>query len=361
MIAAATNTKALWYMTRGTGVVTLLLLTLSVVLGVTEVTRWASARFPRFVTAALHKNVSLLVMAFLGVHIVTAVADGFAPIRWLDVVIPFVSVYRPVWLGLGAVAFDLLVALIVTSLLRQRIGYRAWRAVHWASYACFPVALLHGLGTGTDTRVGWMLLLSLACLAAVVGALGWRIAVTRGVPVRARAWAGVASATLAVLIVGFTVLGPLAPGWARRAGTPASLLGRRSTASTRGLAGLAGAVRRVDFGHAQHVERPRSHDDHHRRDALAWSRRQRPRADRARGPGARRRRRRDATQQRHTRNCEPDRPVSGLGRCPEWHGSPHPSARRRRYADHALDASQRGCIVDRGDGHRIRAGRRGMK
>ncbi len=165
------SSRALWYMTRATGLVSLVLLTLSVVLGIVEAVRWTHPRWPRFVTAGLHKNVSLLVTAFLAVHILTAVADPFAPIRWLDVVVPFTSRYRPVWLGLGAVAFDLMVALVITSLWRERLGYRAWRAVHWAAYACWPVALIHGLGTGTDVRVRWALALQIGSLAAVAMAL----------------------------------------------------------------------------------------------------------------------------------------------------------------------------------------------
>ena len=102
--------------------------------------------------------------------------DGFAPIGWLDAVVPFHSPYRPLWLGLGAVATDLLIALVVTSLLRGRIGYRAWRAVHWTAYACWPVALVHGLGTGTDTKLGWVLVLYLGSLLAVVAAVWWRLA-----------------------------------------------------------------------------------------------------------------------------------------------------------------------------------------
>ena len=130
--------------------VALVLLTASVVLGVLEVKRWSTERWPRFVTAGLHKNISLLSVVFLAIHIATTVVDGFAPIGWLDVVIPFRSPYRPLWLGLGAVAVDLLIALTVSSLLRGRIGHRAWRAIHWAAYACWPVAALHGMGTGTD-------------------------------------------------------------------------------------------------------------------------------------------------------------------------------------------------------------------
>ena len=149
---AATSSKALWYATRATGMVCLVLLTLSVALGVAEVVRFASPRWPRFVVAAVHRNASLLAVAFLGVHIVTAVADSFAPIRIIDAFVPFVGSYRPIWLGLGTVASDLLLALVITSLLRERIGYPIWRAMHWAAYAAWPVALVHGLGTGSDTR-----------------------------------------------------------------------------------------------------------------------------------------------------------------------------------------------------------------
>ena len=70
-----------------------------------------------------------------------------------------------------------MIALTVTSLLRSRMGYRTWRAVHWTAYACWPVALLHGLGTGTDTQVSWVLLLTLVCVAAVAALVAWRLAV----------------------------------------------------------------------------------------------------------------------------------------------------------------------------------------
>ena len=221
---AAVNAKATWYLTRGTGLVSLLLLTGSVLLGILEVSRWSSPRWPRFVTAGLHKNVSLLVIAFLGVHILTAVVDGFAPIRWLDVLVPFVSRYRPVWLGFGAVAVDLLIAISVTSLMRQRLGYRAWRVVHWMAYACWPVAFFHGLGTGSDTRTGWVLALSLGCLAAVVGSVWWRLAMGRPQPAGARTLAAWLSVVAPLVVLGWLVAGPLRAGWAARAGTPRPLL-----------------------------------------------------------------------------------------------------------------------------------------
>ena len=176
MILAATSTKALWYLTRGSGVVSLILLTASTVLGVTTAVRWASARWPRFIVEGLHKNISLLSVVFLGIHIATAVLDGYVPIRWIDAVVPFAGQYKPLWLGLGAVTVDLLLAVIITSLLRVRIGHRVWRAVHWAAYACWPVAVIHGLGIGSDTGQTWMRLIDAACIAAVAAAVFARFA-----------------------------------------------------------------------------------------------------------------------------------------------------------------------------------------
>jgi sulfoxide reductase heme-binding subunit YedZ len=231
-VLAATNTRALWYLTRGTGLVCLLLLTASVVLGILEAKRWASPRWPRFITAGLHKNISLLVLAFLAVHITTAVVDSFAPIGWLDAVVPFISTYRPIWLGLGALAVDLLIAITVTSLLRPRLGYPAWRAVHWLTYLCWPVALVHGLGTGTDVRQRWVLLITLLCLAAVLGAVWWRLA--GGPPERAgvRAAAAAVSVVAPLVLLGWLVTGPLHSGWAARAGTPAALLASGGSGSS---------------------------------------------------------------------------------------------------------------------------------
>jgi sulfoxide reductase heme-binding subunit YedZ len=215
-----TSKTPLWYLTRATGLVALVLLTASMAFGLLSSVRYQRPGWPRFVTAGLHRNASLLACAFTAIHIVTTLADGFVPIGLADVVIPFISAYRPVWLGLGTVSFDLMLALTVTSLVRTRFSYRAWRLVHWAAYLCWPVAVLHGLGTGTDTQVRWVLLLTAACVAVVAGLLGWRLA--QGWPSRAGARLLAALALVLVLIAGVAWLaaGPLQPGWAHRAGTP---------------------------------------------------------------------------------------------------------------------------------------------
>jgi hypothetical protein len=227
MVLAAAGPRADWYLARGTGVVSLLLLTGVVVLGVMEPLRVQTRRWPRFAIDNLHRELSLLVMVVLVLHIATSVLDGFAPIAWLDAVIPVGSNYRPLWLGLGALSFDLLLALVITSLVRRRLGYQAWRAVHWAAYASWPVAVAHGLGTGTDATSAWMLLLTAACLGAVLVAVAIRIARSHRPAARTPAIALTIVTPLALVIL--AVAGPLAPGWARRAGTPVKLLTHRAT------------------------------------------------------------------------------------------------------------------------------------
>lgn len=233
LAAAGSSTKLYWYLTRSTGSVALLLLTGSLVLGVVDVQRLSSPRWPRFVLDGLHRNLSLLALVFLLLHILTAVLDSFAPISLTAAIVPFASSYRPLWLGLGAVAFDLMLAVILTSVLRQRIGHAGWRATHWLAYACWPIALLHSLGTGSDVKSAWLLVLGIACLALVVGAVltrvlsGWSAADLRS---RLGALGGVAAFALGLLL--WLPSGPLGSEWARRSGTPASLLPHTSASQT---------------------------------------------------------------------------------------------------------------------------------
>jgi len=221
-----------WYLTRSTGAVALLLLTIAVALGVLDVKRFSTPRWPRFVVDSLHRNVSLLAMVFLVLHILTSVLDSFAPISLLDAFVPFVGSYRPFWLGLGAVAFDLLLAVMITSLLRQRMGYASWRAIHWLTYASWPIALLHGFGTGSDVKQTWFLALSIGCLVIVLAAVlarvisGWPEHL--GLRSAALGGAGAFSVFLLLWLPG----GPLGSEWARRSGTPTSLLAHSTTTTS---------------------------------------------------------------------------------------------------------------------------------
>ncbi|HXP19810.1 MAG TPA: ferric reductase-like transmembrane domain-containing protein [Streptosporangiaceae bacterium] len=162
------NGPGLWYVTRAAGLITLVLLTLSLVLGILNASRFTSYRLPRFLVQGLHRNVSLLALVFLALHVGTTVIDSYTSIGIQDAVVPFLSPYKRWWLGLGAIASDTMIAVAISSLARQVIGHRLWRAIHWAGYLCWPVAIAHGLGTGTDHGRTWVLALTFSCIGAVV-------------------------------------------------------------------------------------------------------------------------------------------------------------------------------------------------
>jgi predicted ferric reductase len=168
------STQVLWYTTRGAGAVSLLLLSAVLILGVLGVKRFEAAGWPRFLTVGLHRNLSLLALVFLALHIVTAIVDPFTSLG-LAALVPFGSSYRTLWLGLGAVAFELMLAIAATSLVRDRIGHRAWRLVHWLAYAMWPIAVAHGWGTGTDAATAWMLAIDGLCITGVGLAIGMRV------------------------------------------------------------------------------------------------------------------------------------------------------------------------------------------
>lgn len=224
MLAAALGPTPLWYATRASGFTALVLLSATVVVGLVTSTRQSGRDWPRFVVQSLHRNLSLLVVVFLLIHIATSVIDPFAKLSVADAVIPFIAGYRPLWLGLGVVSCELLLAITVTSLVRHRLGWRAWQIVHMLAYVSWPVAVVHGIGTGSDTKSVWALLLVTGCVVVVIGALVWRLVVA-GPRIAVLRWTGMAAgvAGTGVLVV-WMASGPLQPGWAKAAGTPADLL-----------------------------------------------------------------------------------------------------------------------------------------
>lgn len=220
-----------WYLTRGFGAAALVVLTASVAIGAAHTLRWRSRSLPRFVVDDLHRVLSLSALALVTVHVVTSVLDSFAPVAIRDAFVPFAGVYRPTWLGLGAIAFDLMLVLVVTSMWRGRIGYRTWRAIHWTAWACWPPALVHAFGTGSDIKRGWMLALGIGCALVVAIAVGARLWQDNGRYAHiARAGGAFALAAGAIALAVWLPQGPLGHGWARRSGTPLSLLIPKQTA-----------------------------------------------------------------------------------------------------------------------------------
>jgi len=175
MTPLLTHGPLLWFLNRGTGVVLLVVLTGSTVLGLLGAERNAGGRVPAFLPQELHRNLSILGLVLTVVHAGTAVVDTFVDIRWWQVVVPLGSSYEPVWLGLGALAFDVMLVVGVTSAARRRLGRASWHRVHLLGYAVWPVAFVHGAGIGTDAPSTWARWLALGCAAAITAALAARV------------------------------------------------------------------------------------------------------------------------------------------------------------------------------------------
>lgn len=186
-MTATFSSSPLWFLSRSTGLVSFVLLTLATVLGIAATRRnLAGARWPRFANQLLHRNVSLLALLFLLVHIGSTVLDSYVDVGWAAVLVPGASAYHTLPVALGTLAFDLLLVAARTGLARGRMPVRAWRALHLVAYAAWPVALVHFLATGTDAANGaWGVWLGGAAAAAVGAALAVRVlAVDRPAPSR---------------------------------------------------------------------------------------------------------------------------------------------------------------------------------
>jgi methionine sulfoxide reductase heme-binding subunit len=182
MSGLAFSSTALWYASRATGIVCLLLLSAVAILGILVNRQGRLPGLPQFAVTGLHRNLSLLATTFLAVHVLTAIADSYVSIRLIAAIVPFTSSYEPLWMGLGAVALDLIAAVIITSLVRLRLGRPVWRAVHLFSYAAFPVAVAHSIGGSKDLQSGWLLALTAGCVLAVCAAIGYRLRQTLPAP-----------------------------------------------------------------------------------------------------------------------------------------------------------------------------------
>lgn len=169
--------NAMWAFGRVSGFVSMALFTLTVLLGIVTRSGRPLPGIPRVSVTLIHRNISLLATVFLVLHVGSLMLDSFAKLTLTDVVVPFLGAYKPFWQGLGTVAFDLVLALVATGLLRHRLGQRSFRVVHWFSYVMWPIALAHAVGNGTNGTSKWFLLFAAASVVVVVGAAAWRLSV----------------------------------------------------------------------------------------------------------------------------------------------------------------------------------------
>lgn len=170
----ALTSPYLWYITRATGFVALILFTLVVSLGMLVANRIGGTVVGRFEINELHRSVSVVALVFLVIHILTTLLDSFVATGWFSAIIPFASQYRRVYVAIGAVAFDLILAVWVSSLLKVRVKNATWRYIHWLSWLAFASAIAHAYLTGTDAKRGVGLAVVAACALTVLCTASWR-------------------------------------------------------------------------------------------------------------------------------------------------------------------------------------------
>lgn len=147
-----------WDIARAGGFTAYVLLALSVIIGLALSTKLQSpSRWPRLINNELHNFLTLLGTIFLGVHILAVWVDPFTHFGWKDILIPFASTYRPIWMALGIIGLYLGIAIGISTLLRPYIGYKLWQKLHILTLGIFILATIHGIGTGSDTQTRWAL------------------------------------------------------------------------------------------------------------------------------------------------------------------------------------------------------------
>jgi predicted ferric reductase len=164
--AVGTEPKAYWYLSRAAGLVAYLLLWLSITLGLAITNRLVRA-WPGGPTALdLHQFCSLLALGFALFHGLILLGDRYINYTLAQLVIPFADGdYRPFWVGLGQLSFYLAILITFSFNARRFIGLRAWRILHYASFALYAMVTAHGIGAGTDSTMPMVLALYIIAAA----------------------------------------------------------------------------------------------------------------------------------------------------------------------------------------------------
>ncbi|HET6819848.1 MAG TPA: ferric reductase-like transmembrane domain-containing protein [Candidatus Limnocylindria bacterium] len=253
-----------WEVARAGGMLAYVLATASVVLGLLLSLGVRSQRWPRFITNELHRFLSVLTLIFVVIHTIAVLVDPFTAFTPAEVLVPFASHYRPLWIALGIVAGYLALAVWASEYIRGRIGYAWWRRFHYLAFAVFALGALHGVGTGSDTREWWGLATYGVTIGAVVILIGWRL--LRSL---APGWRDVAVGALALVHAAaaiFILAGPAQAGWNEIAnngngnGASAAWLATQASASAVAVAPSAPASFSAALPAAQPTE-----------DAVTWT------------------------------------------------------------------------------------------
>lgn len=240
-----TSSPAAWYAARAGGVVAYLLLTAVVLLGLQMSSRRKINRWPRIAIEDVHRFAAFAAGSFVVIHIGAIAIDSYLPFSLKSLIIPFISRYRPAWVGIGIVAAELMLAVAIANRLRGRVlSYSAWRKTHYATFVVWAGATIHGIASGTDRSAMWMVAIVVVSAGAVAGMTAWRVLQPQ---IRRGADIGMVPAVAGALASGLLLVLALGPfkihtkPW-NAANFSEELVGRisRRTGATRGIVSLAG-------------------------------------------------------------------------------------------------------------------------
>jgi methionine sulfoxide reductase heme-binding subunit len=172
------DTHWFWYLSRAAGISAYLALALSVVWGLLVSTAVADAWIARARSIHLHRWISAVALGFVAAHGLVLVGDPYVRFDAVDLLVPFVSAYRPLAVGVGMLAAYVAVAVFGSIWLRRRIGQRAWRLVHYLAFPMLGLVTLHGLLAGTDSASPWMRMIYLAVSAIIIWLSMYRLIAT---------------------------------------------------------------------------------------------------------------------------------------------------------------------------------------
>jgi sulfoxide reductase heme-binding subunit YedZ len=165
---AFNSQQAMWYITRAAGIMAYLLLWFSTVWGLAIPSKIFADVLNGEFAFDFHQFISLLALGFLGLHVFVLTADRYLPYTLAEVLVPFRSPYRPVWVGIGSLAFYLSLLVTVTFYLRKRIGMKAFRYIHYSSLLAYLGAVVHALFAGTDSSMPVTLVMYVGTFLVVV-------------------------------------------------------------------------------------------------------------------------------------------------------------------------------------------------
>jgi predicted ferric reductase len=173
---AADSVQIWWYVTRASGIIAYLLLWFSTVLGLAVTSKYLDGMLDRIFTYDFHEFISLLAVAFTLMHILVLIVDRYLPYSIVQILVPFISPYRPFWVGIGVISFYITLLVTVTFYLRNRIGTRTFRVIHVLSLLGYLGVTLHGYYAGTDTALPTMqILYKVSGLAVLFLTIYWLV------------------------------------------------------------------------------------------------------------------------------------------------------------------------------------------